>query len=341
MPYQLSIPKLLVVATGASFGSLSAFNIQIDYSFDSNGFFGAGNPSGGSAGGALARGAIEAAAGFFSAILDDDFDAIIPSGSNSWTAQTLNPSGPGNIQIQNLSIAADTVVIYAGGQSLGGDTLGRGSLGGFAGASGNVSWFDNILRRGEQGTTRFSDNPVQPWESSAPNEAAPWGGGLTFDNDNMADSIPGGYTWNFDHTVDPLPGQADFYSLALHEIAHVLGFGTTDSFRTLITGDTPFARMFDGEATVAANGGELVFLEQGLDPPGHFIDGQMSVIFGTDTPQETLLDPTIDLGSREELTSLDAAVFSDIGFNVVPEPSAFTLTLLGFGFALSLRKRRK
>lgn len=323
-----------------SFGSSSLFalNIVIDYSIDSNEFFGAQNPNG-FVGAQQARNTIEAAADFFSQILDDDFDAITPSGRNSWSAVFFDPSNSGSIiSLPNLTIEADSVVIFVGGQSFAGDTLGQGSQGFFS-ASGSNAWLDNLFRRGEQGATRFSENPIQPWESSAPDETAFWGGSLTFDNDNLASSARDGYTWNFDHTVDPLPDEADFYSFALHEIAHVLGFGTADSFRTHVVGDTPFERRFDGEAAVAENGGMEVLLETGIDPPGHFIQGQTSNVFGTNTLQETLLDPSILLGSRELLTELDVAVFSDMGFTVVPEPSS--LSLAGLAMILGLRRGRK
>src|SRR4051794_3638756 len=54
---------------------VAAINIQIDYTYDSSNFFGSGNPSGATAG-AQARGALEAAASYFSAILTDSFSPI-------------------------------------------------------------------------------------------------------------------------------------------------------------------------------------------------------------------------------------------------------------------------
>ena len=46
------------------------------------------------------------------------------------------------------------------------------------------------------------------------------------DNDGSQDSIldMDDY-WHFDHTLDPASGKNDFYSVAVHEILHTMGFG--------------------------------------------------------------------------------------------------------------------
>ncbi|MGJ8723119.1 MAG: PEP-CTERM sorting domain-containing protein [Roseibacillus sp.] len=312
----------------------SGFHVAVDFSQDTNDFFGAGNPSG-LTGGNQARASLNAAANFFSTYLADDFDAITPVGTNSWDARINNPSGSGVLSLGNISVAANTVVIYAGGQSLGGDSLGQGGSGFFS-VTGFSSWFDTVFRRGEMGATRTSENPTQPWESVAADESAPWGGAITFDSDGMADTL-GNYNWHFDHTASPATGEIDFFSVALHEMAHSLGFGTADSWGAHVVGKV-FERQFDGEAATAANGGVNPDLETNIEPSSHWIEGIESEVFLTDIIQEAGLDPVIFGGTRSLLTDLDMAGFSDMGWTVIPEPSL--VALLGVGLAFSLRRRR-
>lgn len=273
---------------------------------------------------------------FFSDILTDDFDAIVPSGGNTWSANVFNPGGGGALSIPNLTVAGNSVIIFAGGQALGGDTLGQGGPGGFSATGTTLAWFDTLFRRGESGTTEFSAVPNNAWQSTAPDEFAPWGGSITFDSDGTADSI-GSYNWHYDHTTSPTGSQADFYSVAIHELGHALGLGTSDAWSTHIVG-APFSSQFNGAASVAANGGVMPALQTDLDPPGHWIEGLDSIIYGTTTPQETAMDPSVTLGTRKLFTELDVASLSDIGWSIIPEPSAAALLLLGAGWGL--RRRR-
>ncbi|MBI1841854.1 MAG: PEP-CTERM sorting domain-containing protein [Verrucomicrobia bacterium] len=51
------------------------------------------------------------------------------------------------------------------------------------------------------------------------------------------------------------------------------------------------------------------------------------------------MDPTLTLGTRKHLTSLDVAALKDIGWTVVPEPSVLYLLALGGSGVLLLKRR--
>ncbi len=296
-----------------------AISITIDYTYDTTNFFGAGNPDGAAAG-ATAKSALEAAAQFYTDKFTDDFLEIVPSGGNTWTPNFLHP-GTGTTQtIPDLVVSADTVMIYAGGRSLAGSTLGTGGGGGWSG-SGTPSWLTIIGERGEGA----------PTTGGSATEYAPWGGSITFDNDTAGQ-------WWYNHTSTAgLSGKNDFYSVALHELGHVMGFGTTDSWNAQHTGPS-FGKSFTGVKATAENGGVNPLLQTDLDPPGHFKNGTMSTVFQDGTAQEAAMDPSITTGERKLLTELDMAAFADIGWNVVPEPSS--AILLTIGLIPLLRRRR-
>ncbi|QDT11344.1 calcium-binding protein [Planctomycetes bacterium K23_9] len=248
-------------------------SIAIDYSLDTQGFF--GNTS--------ARDALEDVAADISSRLNDSFNAITPSGSNSWDLRFFHPAtGAYGAHVVNPTIAADEYRIYAGGRELGGNTLGSAGPGGFS-AGGNQAWFDAIRQRGQTGVATDTD-------------FAAWGGSVAFD------SV--GTTWHYDETTTGLVGgESDFRSVAYHELIHALGFGSADSFDAWISG---------GQFTGPAALGEYDF---GGNVPlysdlSHFADGT------TDGGQETAMDPIITSGTRKFPTPLDWAVMTDIGWEV-------------------------
>lgn len=318
----MKIKHLIPITSIALISSSSAISVVIDYSLDTLDFFGAGNPDGAPAG-ATAKSALEAAASFFSDSLTDDFDAIVPTGGNTWDITFTHPgTGAAGHAISNPSIASDTVIIYAGGRALAGSTRGKGGPGGFS-AGGIASWFTAIRERGEGAST----------ESPTATEFAPWGGVVTFDNDTVGQ-------WHYDHTTTAgLAGKSDFYSVALHELAHVLGFGTADSWDDQTTGPA-FGKSFTGAKATAANGGTNPLLQTDLDPPGHLISGTMSTVFQGVASQEAAMDPSITSGTRKLMTELDMAVLDDLGWDVVPEPSSSTMIVLSGMAFVFLRKRR-
>ncbi len=280
----------LLACAGTLPGVALAFNISFDYGFDSNNFFDT----------QLKKDVLESAASFFESRITDTLDAITsgPSGfgfDNTFTAQFANPGTGANESIIALDIPADTLIVYVGGRSLGGSTLGQGGPGGFS-ASGTQAYFDTVQTRGEPG--------VDP-NGNTDTDFAPWGGALTFDTDADAN-------WYFDNDVTTdadIPNNGnDFYSVALHELGHLLGIGTADSWDNKIDANGNFT----GAASVAANGGNIPVQAGG----GHWAEGTQSVIAGTSTAQEAAMDPSITTGTRKVFTDLDLAGLQDVGWEI-------------------------
>ncbi len=303
----VAIAVLVAVPAGA-------VTLSIDYTYDTSNFFGSGNPQG-TAAGLQAREAMETAADYFSAILDDtlseietppDYHSQVFSGVVEWTwsMQLSNPSTGASIYRADETIAADEYRIYAGARSLSGLTKGIGGAGGY-----NVpvpSYNDGGLTPAEADEVEqihadFIDAVVNRGESSG---FARWGGSLAFDRDTST-------TWHYDRSTQPTSGTTDFYSVALHELAHTLGFGGSDDWSDLISGSyfTGYAATHEYGALVPISADEA-----------HWDNGTMSTVYGTSIAQETAMDPDLTQGTRKLLTALDAAALTDIGWTVIAPP---------------------
>jgi len=128
----------------------------------------------------------------------------------------------------------------------------------------------------------------------------PWVGTIEF-NSLAEDSF---YFDKTPTTDDDIPfDQQDFLSLALHEIGHVLGFGTAPIFREQIKNNK-----FIGTQSIDFNGGKSV----PLDESGTHIKNGYSL----DPNSDTLLDPFLTFGERNLPTNLDLALLTDIGYDV-------------------------
>ncbi len=304
---------LLTVVSVTSFivpSAHSQVTFQFDYSYDTGGFFAS-----------QTRKDLLAAAGQALANrLGDALSAVSPSTGNTWSASFSNPGAVGTTTVDNLGIPANTILIYAGGQSLGSGILGQGGAGGWS-ASGTSDWIATVDRRGSPGSTRnASGTPATDF--------APWGGSITFG---------AGISWYFDSdpsTAESFAGQSDFYSVAVHELAHVLGYGTSDSWNNNRSGSS-----FQGPASLALN--NPLSLSSDL---GHWNNGTLSYVGTPGNSQEASMDPDLTVGTRKYFTELDYAGLTDIGWQVspVPEPAEITaavgLGLIGFA---SYRRRLK
>lgn len=265
--------------------------IVIDYSFDTNNFFGTSV-----APDVLRRTALETAALRLSSRLADNLTAITPSGQNTWTADFANPATGLQVSVNNPTIAANVIRVYAGGRDLAGSTLGVGGPGGFSASGVTQEWLNTVAARGQSGA-------LLP----TPTDFGPWGGSITFDTV--------GPNWNFNLTP-PSSGQADFLSVAEHELGHLLGFGTAASWTNRVSGG-----FFTGPVSTSLFGSP---------PPvssGHWAEGT------TYLGQEVAMDPSITLGTRKEFTELDFAGLTDLGWQVVPVPEPTTILGVAVGVA--------
>ena len=120
--------------------SLAAITIDIDYTLDTAGpFFDTQQK----------KDAVESAADFLSHMLTDRLEAIVPSGDNHWVADFTSPGTGVRTRLHDLTIPADTLLVYAGGHDLDGRLLAQGGPGERT-ATGDSAWVNNTtLQRGQ------------------------------------------------------------------------------------------------------------------------------------------------------------------------------------------------
>lgn len=296
LPFILSV---LIASTTSS----HAIRIQLDYTYDTNGFF---NQPG-------AREALRAVADFYEPLLTDSLSRIDTtqwSAGNTWSAVFTHPGTGAELQIANLVVPADTLIVYAGARALGGPA-GRGGPGGYSASGNTQAWFNLLASRGQAGAL-----------ASPKTDFGPWGGMVTFEPS---------YTWSFS-TTGPAPGTIPFVSIALHEFGHLLGIGTAQSWTARVSGTN-----FTGPASVLSFGGNVPLQTGGshwrddgscVFPDGHSPTNPNNVLskaFGSfgalhGFGQIALMDPsTCTAGSYlKVMTDLDLASLKDIGWQLNP-----------------------
>jgi hypothetical protein len=227
---------------------------------------------------------------------------------NSWTATFIDPTNPNSTrQVKNATIPANTIEVYVGGAALAGPELGEGGKGGYS-ASGSAAWLNLVAARGQTGAL-----------ATPPTDFGPWGGAIAFDT---------AANWSFGGPATPPgPQQFDFYSVALHELSHVLGIGTAPSWRTYVDGTS---QTFSGPHAEAVYGGPVP-----IDPAQeHWADGTLS------DASLTVMNPSLGAGVERSYTPLDWAGLADVGWSVdrlvVTAPaSADVAADSGFGLSVA------
>jgi hypothetical protein len=130
-------------------------------------------------------------------------------------------------------------------------------------------------------------------------EYVPWGGAITFRPT---------VSWNFSAAA-PSSTQYDFYTAALQQLARVFGVGISGVWMDKMQMGTPWK--FTGVNAKAANNNVTVPLDDRLDA---LRSSLTSTVNGKSQP--VLIMTMLGKGLRRELTKLDYAVLSDLGWDV-------------------------
>ena len=231
--------------------------------------------------------------------LNDQLSAIVPSGSNTWTPNVIDPETGSFRTIGNLlqTVPENTIIIYAGGRNFPAGQRGQGGPGGIPannGVLGTQEWVDTVLGRGQAGALGNSRT-----------DYAIWGGSIAFDTV--------GTDWYFGR--DPQPEgstDTDFVTVATHELVHVLGFGVAfsgvdTSWETNVSGG-----FFRGPQAQSAYNDAGFFGQPPVTPD----DAHWGDAIG-DGGLLTLMRREISDGERQIMSPLDLAALDDIGWDVL------------------------
>ncbi|MCG8448239.1 MAG: hypothetical protein MI725_01500 [Pirellulales bacterium] len=316
---------------------LPAQAITIDVDFESGTLF---SPSID----AQAKSTIAAAAADISAAITSSLNAVptdVYTGVNgnasvtfNWNASYPDPDTRGTITQPNATLAADTVKVFVGTANHSGQTLAEAfpyigldppivNLGGGP-ASDWPGALANAEAQSEAAYLRGGSSPVigsisggGPVGGVTANFSADFGvtfGSVSFDvdqdNDGSKDTAAelNNY-WHWRHDTPVAAGKTDLYSVALHEIVHTLGIGSSVTWNNFVSGAT-----WNGPEVLALTGSGAGL----IDTDGsHVANGLLSKSISDGTLQEVLMAPSFFAGVRRELTLLDLAFLRDIGFDTI------------------------
>ena len=315
----------------------------------------------GTSGNATAKAALEQAAADINAIIQPgslaplDGTFSVDTGNNGldldFTGFYTNPTSGSQTQIGGFSSSADEVRVFVGTQNLAGSTLGQGGFG------AAVASIDNFRITTTTGLQQLADD-LSAEASLRADRGGPIGGsaggGFTVsgssysydhdygiflgniwfdtdtDNNGVTDSAATlEANWHFDHTTAVAAGKDDFYSVALHELLHVLGIGGSTTWDSQINGSdwvgTKVNEVASGINAVASDG-------------SHLAPNLLSPTIHGGSLQEVVMDPNLLEGTRKVLTVFDAAVLEDLGYAIqIPEPATAALLTAGL-FGLGRRR---
>lgn len=349
-----NICAVIVLTSATGF----AFDIRLDYTYDDY-FSNPSNPYG-----PTAQAALEAAAGELSGLITNSLGAItddVITGVNGNTSATFTTSynfvDPRNsdlvINRSPLGVGSDEIVLYVGAQSMGAFTFAEASpgtpslqLGGsgfgnnWQGAISNAETAMNqVFGRGNYDMQRISGSAALDGTVANYNlNFGPVMGSMWF-NDSPGDVSSGRESWetnndywHFDHTTDVGTGKIDIYSIALHEIMHVLGYGVGESWQDNVNGND----WLGPEAAALLGTGEDILHDDGR----HIESGLLSPGYADGVLRQTVMNRSPQVGQRDQITLLDLAFLSDTGYEIAPIPEPRVGLLLGLLAAFAFRRER-
>ncbi len=291
-----------------------------------------------------ARTALRAVCDFYEEIITDRLGTINPDhfGGASWEARYSDPS-TGQLRVfrapngsANIIIPENDFFLFAGSRSLPGNVAGEGGGTEFVAHGNSSEWFEQVINRGQPGAGTTGSLA----DLLSRTDFAPWGGIVSFDKDRA---------WDFSLDRRGQNGGTSFVSVALHEVAHALGFGVADSFLNLIEGNN-----FTGPATRIAYTNRTGPRSVPLSASNHFRDDAATTctepggfgsngvfntlsktlkLFGTpsDRFQQVLMDSSTcnSTNYHQVMTRVDIAALQDIGWNVIEriDPESLNLSI--------------
>ena len=314
-----------------------AISISLDYSNDSSLYF---------ATHLIAKNTLDAAAQYLSSVITTPLSATSDTSSATVNGSTAtfdfnlsytNPTTGATETIDPAVIPANQVRIYVGVQKLNsGAEAGVGGPGG-AGVNAAVSYFNNTdlnaafsnaqaaanlnMSRGGGPTIGKLTGNLNGGFGSLPfsvNYGSSVGSvwfDVDTDNDGAVDSDQklNGF-WQFDYTKPVGTTQTDFYSVALHEMLHSLGFGTSASWTSKVSPGTQ--DWLGTQVTSLLGTGHNV-----LGPDSeHVASNLLSTRLTDGAVQQSVMSPTIQNGTRKSVTRLDLAFLRDMGWDTIAYP---------------------
>ncbi|WP_442483741.1 hypothetical protein [Aeoliella sp. SH292] len=236
------------------------------------------------------------------------------------------------VHVPATTVAANNIEIFVRGQNLSGNTLGTGGPGGISFASQfsatssiNQSTLQNLFSQHisyHQGAAESEflrgEGPVISTLTGT--ASLDFGGGITASAPYSVSYGPTYGTlaldtswgaqqftqyWHIDHSTPVAAGKNDLYSVALHEILHAIGVGASETWTSYVSGSN-----WTGPEVIAERGSG-----SNLVTADHVASGIMSRRITDGAAQEVVMDPTISLGTRKYLTTLDLAFLRDLGYS--------------------------
>lgn len=244
-----------------------SFDIKFDYRFDTEGFFNEEKKE-----------VLEAAANLWSSYIQDEFPEVSLD-TVEVPRITISPENDGEIilgeetETVTLDEPIDDILVFVDSTDFPeGSNIGSG--GSFA-----------SFTEGSELEERYNGDDFQPWL-----------GIIYFDNntDFYLDSTP---------LSDDVPQeQKDLFSVAVHEIGHILGFGSAPIFSELIEDGK-----FVGNNSQSLNNGEPIPLDEDL---GHIEEGFKI------NDRTNVFNPSLAAGEKVLPSELDLAFLADIGYEI-------------------------